>query len=384
VKELLDHVRELEPELRAWADEGEKLRQAPPEMVTALRERGFFRFFVPESLGGTVEDLPSIFEVYEALARIDGSIAWLLMIGTTSNLVNAYMPIEHQKAVFGDSPDQNLAAVMAPTGRAVEEDGGFRVSGRWSFGSGCHEASWITLSSTVYDGDKPRMTARGTPDFRMMAFMADQVEIIDTWDTLGLCGTGSHDIEVKDIFVPRGRTMSMLDDRPCEPDLLFHFPIYSLLAVGVSVIGLGIARSALDDFYEIAVDKRPAFSRAKLKDRQLTQFNIAEAEAKLDSVRRELYGAINDAWAVAERKDDLSFKQRARHRASATNATLVSAEVVDTVFNLAGGSSIYKRNRLQRNFRDIHTMTAHSIVKPETFVLAGRALMGIDKDNPLF
>ena len=384
MQELLDHVKELEPKLKAWANEAEKLRQAPPEMVAELRKRGFFRFFVPESLGGTVTDLQSIFKVYEALGKIDGSIAWLIMITTTTNLVNAYLPIEHQKEVFGDSPDQNLSGVLAPTGHAVEEGEGYRVSGRWSFASGCHAASWMILSCTVFDGDKPRMTDRGTPDFRMMAMSADQVQILDTWDTLGLCGTGSHDIEVKDLYIPKERSMSWLTDRPCEPDLLFHFPVNNLLSAGISVIGLGIARGALDTFYDIAVTKVPAFSRAKLGDRQLTQYHLALAETKLESARRELYGTINEAWEIAERDEDLTFKLRARCRAAATNAALVSAEVVDMAFNMAGGSSIYKRNLLQRSFRDIHTMTAHVGVKPETFMLAGRAFMGLDKENPNF
>ncbi|MGH7858084.1 MAG: acyl-CoA dehydrogenase family protein, partial [Candidatus Binatia bacterium] len=200
------------------------------------------------------------------------------------------------------------------------------------------------------------------------------------WTVSGLRGTGSHDMEVTDLLVPKGRSVSIVSDRPREPGHLYAFPVFGLLALGIAAVATGIARSALRDLVEIAGGKVPTGSRRRLADRAVTQAETAQAEAMLRSARAFLFDAVGECADEARKEGSIRVPARARLRLAATNAAIVSARVVDVAYNAGGGTSIYQSSLLQRRFRDVHVVTQHMMVSPATYELVGRVFLGLEID----
>ncbi len=371
--------RALAPRAREWADEAERERRAPAALVAALREAGLFRLCAPASLGGSELDVPTVVRTIEALSVGDASAGWIVMIGATSGIVPAYLPEESAGEIYGEGPDQIIGGVFAPRGRAQAEAGGYRVSGRWQFASGCEHSAWLLGGCLVFDGERPRLLPLGLPDSRMMLFPASEVSILDTWDTSGLRGTGSHDIEVRDRFVPESRSVSLVTDAPREPGPLYRFPVFGLLAVGVCAVSLGIARSAIDELSALARRKTPAFSRGTLAEKPSTWTSVARAEALLGSSRAFLMETVDEVWSATV-ADELRPEQRAVLRLAATNVARSCARAVDLMYDAGGGTSLYRESLLQRCFRDVHAVTQHAAVAPATLELSGRVLLGQDTD----
>jgi len=376
----VDAARALHSRVRALADEAEQQRRAPSELIALLREAGLFRLCAPASLGGAEVDVPTLVQTIEAVAEADASAGWVVMIGATSGIVPAYLPLESAREVYADGPDEILGGVFAPKGRAVPEAGGYRVQGRWQFASGCNHCRWLLGGCAVFEDGVPRLLPSGVPDSRMMLFPADQVEILDTWHTSGLCGTGSHDIQVRDVFVPESRSVSLATDRPREPGPLYIFPVFGLLALGVCAVSLGIARSSIDELRALALAKTPAFSRGKLGDRAAIQTAVSEAEALLRSARAFLLDSVGETWDSAVATGEIPTQQRALLRLAATNTARSCAKAVDLMYDAGGGSSLYRESLLQRHFRDAHAVTQHAAVAPATLELIGRVLLGIETD----
>lgn len=360
----------------------ERHRRLPTELVHAMADAGLFRLCVPRVFGGLEVDATALVEVIEEIAKADGSAGWCVMIGATSGLVSAYLPDAIAGEVYGP-PHTITGGVFAPHGKAAVVDGGYRVTGRWPFGSGCEHCAWLMGGSVVVDDNSPRLLANGQPDSRMMLFPAAEVQIIDTWSVSGLRGTGSHDIAVTDLFVPEGRSVSLLTDHPRQPGPLYAFPIFGLLALGIAGVALGVARSAIDELVRLAAAKTPTGSRKRLGDRAMIQTQVAEAEALYRSARAFLFEAISEAWHAAQGAGAISIAQRGTLRLAATHATTSAAKVVDLMYTAGGGTSVYATSPLQRFFRDIHVVTQHMMVAPATYELAGRLFLGIDTDTSL-
>ncbi len=348
-----------------------------------MAEAGLFRMCVPQVFGGAEVDAATMVEAIEEIAKADGSAGWCVMIGATSGLVSAYLPEAAAREVYAQRPQVVTGGVFAPYGKASVVAGGYRVTGRWPFASGCEHCTWLMGGSVVLDHGRPSLLPSGQPDSRMMLFPAADVEIIDTWTVSGLRGTGSHDIAVTDLFVPEARSVSLITDRPCQPGPLYTFPVFGLLALGIAGVGLGIARSAIDELVRLAAAKTPTSSRKRLGDRAIIQMHVAEAEALLRAARAFLFDAIDDAWHAAQGVGAISVEQRALLRLAATHAATSAAKVVDLMYNAGGGSSIYATNALQRQFRDIHVVTQHMMVAQPTYELTGRIFLGIETDTSM-
>ncbi|GIW12734.1 MAG: hydroxylase [Tepidiforma sp.] len=378
---LVKSARDIAPLARQFADETERERRLAAPVVDALRRAGLFRMLVPRELGGgeaTVEDLLT---AIEAVATGDGSAGWCLMIGATTGLTAALLPREGAREIHGD-PDSVTGGMLMPRGTATPVPGGYRVTGRWSYGSGSSHCTWLLGGVTVMGEDgQPATLPGGHPHLRMALFPAGSCTIHDTWHVSGLRGTSSNDYEVRDLFVPEAHTVGLGIDRPWASGPLYAFPMYGLLALGVSAVGLGIARAAIDALVELARVKTPTGSRRSLADRAAAQFGIAEAEALLRSSRAYLFDAVRAAWATAERGEALSTAERAGLRLAATFAARSCARAVDICYDLGGGTSIYENSPLQRHFRDIHTMTQHVMVGQPTFEVAGRVMLGLPVDT---
>lgn len=334
---------------------------------------GVFKLLVPQTFGGSQAHPATMVAVIEEIARADGSAAWCTMVGATSGLMSMHLDEAVAREVYGPD-DAVTSGVFAPMGRAVATDGGYRVTGRWPFSSGCEHSKWRMGGAIVMgEGGPAERLPNGAPDVRSMLFRADETRVIDTWDTSGLRGTGSHDVEVTDVLVPRERSFSLLTGAPTHAG--YTLPFFGVLASGVAAVGLGIARAAIDSFVAMAKSKTPPGSKRTLAHRDLVQMDVARAEAKLRSARAFLYEAVEEAVAAP------SLLTRARLRLAACHAAEESAAVVAIAYKAGGGAAIYAKSPLQRYFRDAHVVTHHIMVNDVATTLAGRVLLGVESDT---
>lgn len=371
--DLVSAAHALRPTLAERAAEGERARRVPEDLAGRLAAEGFYRMLVPARHGGGEVHPWTFVEVLEALGRGDGAPAWTVMTGATTGLLAAYLPPATAGALFGRS-ETVPAGVFAPAGRARPVDGGFRLSGRWAWNSGVDNSTVRLAGALVMEGDAPRLLPTGQPELRSFFLEPEQSRVLDTWDTSGLRGTGSHDLVVEDVFVPSDRTTCVLVDPPLEPGPLYRFSLFGLLALGVSAVGLGIARAALDEIVRLASEKRSG--RKVLADVEATQLDVAQAEGELAAARALMQVEVEAAWGSAELDDG----RRARLRLAATHAAWASTRAVDAAYHLAGGASVYSRSPLQRAFRDIHTLTQHVMVNRMSLKPVGRILLGRPTD----
>jgi alkylation response protein AidB-like acyl-CoA dehydrogenase len=360
----------------------------PAELAKEMASLGLFRLLVPEQYGGYQAHPQTFFDTLQTAAIADGSVGWCLMIGTTTGLLSASLPAAWASTIYAENPEVITVGVTAPIGKAVakkDADGGqgLEVSGRWPFGSGCQIANWICGGCTVMDGGKPRLNKFGQPDSILAFFPAADVTIhSDTWDTSGLRGTGSHDIEVNHCTVPEGRWVT-LGKRANVDAPLYRFPTFGLLALGVSAVSLGIARRAISEFIDLAGNKTPTGASRSLANRPAAQKDLALAEAKLASAYALTREYIDEAWSIASTEGKLDLPIKARLRLAATNNAWSAVEVVDRLYHAAGGSAIYTKSRLQQCFRDVHVPTQHIMVGQPTLEVVGKVQLGLDPKQPL-
>ena len=258
------------PEITALGPDIEAARRMPEDLARRMAAAGLFRMLVPEAYGGGEVHPQVFFDTLAETGKADGAVGWVLMIGATTGLMAASLPEPWSRRLYADHPDNITSGVTAPLGRAVPVDGGMRVSGRWPFGSGSQISQWICGGSLIMEDGAPRQGPHG-PQSLLMFFPREEVTIHeDTWFTSGLCGTGSHDIEVDDVFVPDGRWVEL--GRRARVDApLYRFPTLGLLAIGVSAVAIGIAERAIQTFIALATEKVPTGSRRSLADRSSTQ-----------------------------------------------------------------------------------------------------------------
>jgi indole-3-acetate monooxygenase len=381
VDQLLRAVHTLEPLIRAHADEAERNRRLSPVVVTALAEAGIFRMYTPRSLGGFEIDPLSFYRIVEAIARIDGSTGWCVFIAGGNPLLGAFLADEAAEKVFGSDPHAITAGVVHPYGTAVVSDGGYRVTGRWSYASGCQHSTWIFCCCEVFDGDQRRLAVDGEPDVRLFFIPIGQISIIETWDVSGLVGTGSHDVVIDQVFVPSAYTcafkpgISPQGARYQSP--VYRYVLYASFALPIGAVALGIAQGALDACLELAQSKKPNIGAALLRDRSLFQVRVAEAAARVRSARAWLHMVVQQTWQTHLATGQVAFGDRADLLLAAANATRSAASAVDTLYTAAGASANYRRSPLQRALRDIHAATQHVGTAAPQFESAGRMLLGL-------
>ena len=361
------------------AADTEAQRRLPADLAAELAEAGLFRLLVPQSLGGAEVDVATLFNTLEQLGRADAATGWCVMIGGTTALISAWLPLEHAREIWAD-PGVITGGVFAPMGRATVDGENYLVSGRWAWGSGSANCSWLLGGAVIIEGGEMRRLPNGAPDHRMMVMRRHEVELIDTWDALGMRGTGSGDLAAKDVRVPQGRSVSFITDTPCETGPLYRFAPFGLLALGIAAVASGNALGALDDLKALAVAKKGQGSSRSLAERGVVQADFAVAQADLGAARALVHAEIAAAWDRVVAGDTLDLLARARLRLAATRLTQVSARVAAKMHELAGGTSVYASHPLNRRFRDAHVATQHVMVAPPTLELAGRVLLGLPVD----
>ncbi|MFY1831553.1 acyl-CoA dehydrogenase family protein [Myxococcus fulvus] len=379
VHPLLATARELAPRLSERSTEIESARRLPADLVSELNRAGVFRMMIPEAYGG-LELHPALsFQVIEALARADGATGWNAMIGSATALTAAWLPEAVGRAIFS-RPDVITGGVAAPLGRAERVEGGHRVTGRWTWASGSQHCHWLIGGALVTEGGKPRMVREGVPETRLFFFPAEHVTLHDTWFAAGLCGTGSGDMEVKDLFVPDDHGFSFFaPPRVARP--LYGFP-FGLLGLGIPAVALGIARRAIDELTALARQKTVVVERRLLASRPAVQEAVSEAEALVRSSRALALETIHSLFDEASR-GPASVRARAELRLAMTHATRSSARAVDLMYEAAGGPAVFHTSALQRCLRDVHTLTQHAMVARPTLELTGGILLGFDPPTPV-
>jgi indole-3-acetate monooxygenase len=373
---IVDSVRGMAPSIHAHSGSIEQERQLPEPLVRALVDAGVFRMLMPRSLGGEELDPASVCQVIEALAVEDGAVGWCAMIGACNSHFAGLLPQEGAAAVFADR-DVVLAAVFRPTGTAVAVDGGFRVRGRWPFASGILHSQWVGGACRVMDEDRPRIGVSGAPVMKLLFVPRADAVVMDTWYSLGLRGTGSHDFEIHDVFVPASRGV-WFTDPPSKQGALHSLPAVTLFAPMIASVSLGIARHALEIFKDLSRVKKPLWTQQALETSAVAQSQLGRAEALLRAGRAFLFESLDDAWATACRGSPLSWTQRGLLCLSATQAAAQALEAVEMVYRAGGASAIYVSTHLERCLRDIRTSSQHVQVMPINYELAAQLFLGAD------
>jgi indole-3-acetate monooxygenase len=378
-QKLLSAIREMAPGINARATEIESARELPADLLRDLVGAGCFRMFVPRSHGGLEMDLPSSLEIFEVLACADGSTGWTVMIGAESALLFALLPRKRFDALYADGPDLVGAGSFTPRGEAKVMPGGFEVSGRWPFASGCLHSKWLVGNCLVTENGKPRPgPLPDMPETRFALFRSEQAQIVDTWFVSGLKGTGSNDIAVEKIQIAHDDTFDAFFGQPCIPGPLYiaAIPQFSL---HVASVGVGIAQHAIDDIIALATNqKRRLFAQTALAETPVFQHNLARAELSLRAARAVLRRQAEMFWAGVSAGRVPTPAERIQSSVTGTWAAATAAAVVDSCYTAGGGTVVYDSSPLQRHLRDIHTLTQHISVADGWFTRAGAILLGKD------
>jgi alkylation response protein AidB-like acyl-CoA dehydrogenase len=321
--------------------------------------------------------------VVEEVSRVDGAAGWCMAIGGESGALAGYLPAEAAREIYGRDPHVRTAGVFRPVGDAVVEDGGYRVTGRWSLGSGCQHSSWIVGGCRILDGAQPRLRPDGSPVTRILFFPAADCEILDTWHSIGLRGTGSHDYAVADVFVPSARALSFRDP-PVEPGPLYAIPTIALFATVLAAVPLGIARHAIDIVRDLAGTKIAGRSRRSLTEDATMQANLGIAEAGLRSARAFLYETLENTWEAVSAGQELSIGQRAMLWLASTHTATAAKQAAELMFAAGGSTSPYASAGIERCVRDIYAAGQHLLLAPPNYQMAGQAFLDLDmRTTPL-
>ena len=374
--QLIQSAHDWSDRLPEYSAIFERENRLTPDVAKEFAKAGFFRMNVPKEYGGLEVHPRTMVEVIKTIAKGDGSAAWNVMIGATTGLLAAGLPDNYANKIYGQNPEVLTVGTTAPMGKAEVVEGGYEVTGRWPFGSGCQNADWISGGSFVYENGEQRFNSKGAPEIHLMMFDAANVEIEDTWHVSGLKGTGSHHFNVEKVFVPEGCSV-VLGGRSRITRPLYQFPMLGLLALGVSSVSLGIAHHALDAFETLADAKTPTGSKRGLSTRQTVQADIGKSLADLRSAEAFVKDAVDEAYDIASLGNRLTNDIKANLRLAAVNAAHKSVATVDRLFEAGGGSSIYLDNPLQQCSRDIHVTTAHIMVAAPIYEVVGRVELGL-------
>ncbi|MGD9891757.1 MAG: acyl-CoA dehydrogenase family protein [Dehalococcoidia bacterium] len=372
----LDRARALASRIRACAEAIEAERELPRPLFEALADAGFFHLALPRSLGCPEIDLPDYVRVIEELGKADASTAWIVNQGAIFATYAARMHHDVARAIWIDPPRSVVANTPQATAQAVVVPGGYRVTGRQGFATGCRHATWIAAHAQVVEDGRPRLQSNGMPEARFLFVPVAEAELLDTWHVRGLRGTGTHHFAVANAFVPAERTV-LYDGAPLvETGPLYRIPRTLVFASGDAAVALGVARAALETFGDLAGAKTPQWTAGLLRDQPMVQAEVGRAEAHLRSGRAFLMEAVGEIWNLAT-SDVPGPDQQAALRLATTHAIRLATEVVDAIYMASGATAIDESHALQRHFQDIHVITQHVQSRRSYYGSVGRHLLGI-------
>ena len=376
----LETARKLAPLIRASAAETDAQRELPRPLFEAMADAGLFRLALPRTLGGFEMDLPSYIQVIEEIGRADASTGWVTNQVSIFATYAARMPTAAARAIWIDTPRSVVANTPQANAQAVVVPGGYRVTGRQGFSTGCRHASWLAAHATVSEQGRPRLDD-GQPETRYCFVPRAQAELLDTWQVRGMRGTGTNHFAVNDVFVPEDRTVKSVTAPLVEQGPLYRLPRTLVFASGDAAVALGTARSCLDAFTDLATTKTPRAMDALLRDQAMIQSEVGRAEARLRAGLAFLREAVREIWGAVVANGAVTLEQRAVLRLATTDGIRTAASVVDMVYNMAGATAAYESSPIQRHFQDVHVMSQHLQARLAHYELVGRHWLGLKIDE---
>lgn len=379
---LLTALRELAPEISSRSKEIEDGRRVPSDIVVRLRKLGLFRSLLPRSLGGLELTAPDAVQMLEILAAADGSVGWVAMIGVTSQIFCTRAPLAVLERIYGQDPDSLVVGAGTPVGQAEKIEGGYRISGRWPFSSGCQNAQWIAGHSVVCKDGQPVMTEMG-PETTLVLLPADRWRIEETWQASGLAGTGSHHVVLDKVEVPEADTFKLFGGKsavsgPLENDLMpFNASFHAAVAVG-------IATGAIADLVALANSgRRQLFAATDLKDSTVFQHELGRLDAELRAARALTQVQVEQQWSRALAGTLNGTTDFAEGLQSSAWVHTACTNVVSGCYTLGGASSIMNSSPLQRRLRDVHAARQHFFAQERSYAAAGKNVIGFPPVNPI-
>jgi indole-3-acetate monooxygenase len=369
-------VAALTPVIEQHRDEAEQERRLPDAVFATMRDSGLLKLWTPKEYGGSEADITVFMQTVEELSRVDGAAGWVFANLAAGNVLAAHLPEAGAREIYANGASTPLPGSVAPCGRATPVAGGYRVSGRWPLSSGCHHGEWLVVTALVFDGDVPQVGPHGAPNLAQLFVRHDEAQILDTWHSLGLRGTGSTDFAVDDAFVPAHRVFTLFIDPPRVAGPLYRAGILPLYSLALTTVSLGIARAAIDAFVALAKQKTPTLSQTGLAARPTIHAEVAHAEAQLQSARAYLYTVADEIMASVRGGSDVPDELEARRRLACVNAGSVCPAVVNQIFTLAGATPIYTGHPLERCLRDVRTAAQHLAVSPVWWEKTGQFYFG--------
>jgi alkylation response protein AidB-like acyl-CoA dehydrogenase len=378
--------------IRGHREEIEREQRIPPALVAEMREAGLYKMTIPRALGGLELDPLTFLRTVEVLAESVGSVGWNVCNCNVGQLVTLGLPRDGVEEMYGKRADPIIAGTAVPGGgKATPVPGGYRVTGRWSFGSGCHEASWMLGSFQVIgdDGEIVLHPESGTPFWRGV-FAKEEIEIVPgSWDVTGLRGTGSFDWTAKDVFLPERRTMPQVGI-PLEnqwarwPGLTYQLPVQAWIGPHHCSVITGIARAGINALIELAGGKQPRGRPAGLLcDSPQVQDAVGRADAILNAGRAYRSAQITELWNTLAAGHETTLEQRARCRLASTYAGDCARDAMDLMYRYGGSTSFKRESRLAEAWRDLHTVGQTVTVAPEWYPIGGRVYLGLDPGSRL-
>jgi alkylation response protein AidB-like acyl-CoA dehydrogenase len=376
----LEIARKLAPMIRTYADDAEEARALPKPLFDALADAGLFLLAFPRSMGGSELDLPTYIQVIEEIGRADASTGWVVNQCAVFATYAARMPRDVARAIWVDTPRSVVANTPLADAKATVVPGGYRVTGRQGFSTGSWNASWVAAHAQVFENGKLRLD-QGQPETRYLFVPVGEAERLDTWKVRGMRGTGTHHFAVHDVFVPAERTVLSVTAPLRETGPLYQIPRTLVFASGDASVALGLARTCLTTFADLAGAKTPRAMQALLRDQSMIQVTVGQAEANLRAGHAFLTEAVRDVWSQVTSTGTLTLDQRATLRIATTHAIRLAAHIVDAVYHAAGATAAYEDHLLQRHFQDIHVITQHLQSRLSHYELVGRHWLGLPVDE---
>jgi alkylation response protein AidB-like acyl-CoA dehydrogenase len=381
-RNLVQAAEQLLPTLKARSHEIDQLRHVPQDLAETLAAQGFYRICTPAALGGLDAGPLALCRACETLAMGNGSVAWCVFIGTTSQYLLGALPKSQCETMLAD-PAVITSGVFADSGTARFEarDGqpGYIINGHWRWGSGSHNAAWI--SGGIHEVDASGTAIDNPKGLTRVFFKPEEIEILDNWHVSGLRGSGSSDYRAEDVWVASERMAGAVEQGDFADLPIYNFPRFGLLAIPIGAIALGMARAAIDEVIEIAALKTPQGSRRTLAMRPALHLDIATADTQLRAARALFYAEIASAWDTAQTTPG-DLEQRSGLRTATVHAVNTAVAVIDKMYTVVGGTSVFESSCLQQHFRDVHVATQHMMVGEPVMELAGRVLLGLDTAAP--
>lgn len=364
---VLDAVRDLLPGFRERADEAERLRQVPEQSVKELEEAGMFRMLQPQRYGGLEADPVDFFTAIKEIAAADGSTGWISSVVAVHPWQIALFADEAQQAVWGDDSNVRVSSSYAPTGKAVQTDGGYLLSGKWSFSSGSAHCTWVLLGGLVFNAEG------NVVDFKTFLVPREKYEIVDVWNVVGLRGTGSNDIVVAETFVPEEFTLSMSETGRCygpgqavNTSNLYKLPFHSLFTTTITTPIIGMATGAYEEHVEMQRSRvRASYIGEKASSDPFAAVRIARAGSEIDAAWALLMNNLREEMAHVERGEKIPLKLRLRVRRDQVLGTQRAIDAIDELFEASGGRALAEGTYLQRAWRDAHAGRVHAANDPE-------------------